>query len=156
MHEFLPLAKLFEIAMRGLLLPIFVLMLAATSLFGQMERTFYQSYDIDSVKSVTLNIPQDFEIYAWAGNTILIETHIQLFEASPTLLDFFIKQKRYEINMVKGSEAATLTPFQPERKPIKTAHGECTEVVTTKIFVPDTFDWPLEDKQHLTLKPQSN
>ncbi len=142
--------------MKRIFLPFFVLIFALPNLFGQLERTFYQSYEIDSVRAVNLEIPQDFQLYAWAGNTILIETHIQLFEASPNLLDFFIKQKRYQIDMVRGTEEASLAPFQTERKPIKTARGECTEVVTVKVFVPDTFEWELEDTKHLRLKPVSN
>lgn len=121
-----------------------------------MERTLYQSYEIDSVRRVNLDLPEDFGLYAWAGNTVLVETHIQLFEASPALLDFFIKQKRYQIDMVRGTEEASLAPVQPDRKPIKTARGECTEIVTVKVFVPDTFEWALEDKKHLTAKPVSN
>ena len=142
--------------MDRILLPFFGLFLAAPALFGQMERTLYQSYEIDSVRSVNLDFTQDFDLYAWAGNTILIETHVQLFEASPTLLDFFIKQKRYQIDMVRGTEEASLAPLLPDRKPIRTARGECTEIVTVKVFVPDTFEWELEDRKHLTAKPPSN
>jgi hypothetical protein len=40
-----------------------------------------------------------------------------------------------------------------DRKPIKTPDGECTEIATTKLFVPDTFIWT-EDKKTLNRKPQ--
>jgi hypothetical protein len=129
---------------------------AATAVFGQMERTFYQSYEIDSAKSINLDLTPDYDLQAWAGNTILIETHIQLFEASPAILDYFIKHGRYEIKMDKSPLEVSLRALLPDRKPIRTAHGDCTEVATVKIFVPDTFNWSVEDKQHLLLKPVTN
>ncbi len=142
--------------MTRILFPIFAVLLASTGLFGQIERSFYQSYEVDSVQRINLNLPEDFELYEWAGNTILVETHIQLFDATPTLLDFFVKQKRYEMAVTKTPEAIELAPFLADRKPIRTSRGECTEVVSVKVFVPDTFEWAVDDKKHLTLKSPTN
>ncbi len=126
----------------------------AASVFGQMERTFYQSFDIDSVPNISLNLTGEFELSAWAGNTVLTETNIKLYEGSPAILDFFIKQGRYEIKLDRTPNEAAFHHLQKDRKPIKTQKNECTEIVTLKVLVPDTFTWTIEDKQRLTLKPK--
>ena len=109
------------------------------SALAQMERTVYQSFEIDSVQTITLDIVGDYEINVWAGNSILTETNIQIWKASPQLLDYFIEEGRYEIVAVTTPSSATLSSKHPTRKPIKTKTDECTEIVTLKIFVPDNF-----------------
>lgn len=106
---------------------------------AQMERTVYQSFEIDSAETITLDIVGDYEINVWAGNSILTETNIQIWKASPHLLDYFIEEGRYEIVAAKTPAAATLSSKNPTRRPIKTKTDECTEIVTLKIFVPDNF-----------------
>lgn len=133
-----------------------LLFFALQTSFGQMERTFYQSFEIDSAQSISIKLTGDFELNAWAGNTILTETNIQIWQASAPILDYFIKNGRFEIKMDKTPGDVLLRHLLPDRKPIKTSQGECTEVVTLKIFVPDTFEWSIEDKTHLVLKPKDN
>lgn len=142
--------------MQKLLLTICLVLAFSASAFGQMERTFYQSFEIDSVQSIALNLTGEFELSAWAGNTVLTETNIKLWEGSPAILDFFIKQGRYEIKMDKTEIDAAFKHTQSDRKPIKTQKNECTELVTLKVFVPDTYTWSVEDKIHLARKPKEN
>jgi hypothetical protein len=124
------------------------------TLSAQMERTMYLVFDVDSAKVVDLDLAGIYEIHSWAGSSILVETNIQISHASPDILDFLIKEGRYDV------VADTLSPGQlkistkhRDRKPIKTPAGECTEIATAKIFVPDTFVWT-DDKKTLTRKPQ--
>ncbi|MFN4254199.1 MAG: hypothetical protein ACK4Q5_04265 [Saprospiraceae bacterium] len=118
---------------------------------AQMERTVYQSFEIDSVQTITLDIVGDYEVNVWAGNSILTETNIQIWKASPHLLDYFIEEGRYEIVATTTPSSATLSSKNPTRKPIKTKTDECTEIVTLKIFVPDTFQ-PVSPNDKKTLR----
>ena len=76
---------------------------------AQMERTVYQSFEIDSVQTITLDIVGDYEVNVWAGNSILTETNIQIWKASPHLLDYFIEEGRYEIVATTTPSSATLS-----------------------------------------------
>ncbi|MBU6340194.1 MAG: hypothetical protein KGS48_01760 [Bacteroidetes bacterium] len=133
---------------------LLVCFLSSHTIQAQMERTMYQVFEIDSIKQVQLDLAGIYELKVWAGSSILVETNIQISHASPEILNFLIKQGRYDV------VADTLSPENMrlktkirDRKPIKTPDGECTEIATTKLFVPDTFIWT-DDKKTLQRKPQ--
>jgi hypothetical protein len=119
---------------------------------AQMERTMYQVFEIDSIKFIELDLAGIYELETWSGNSILVENNIQISHASPEILDFLIKQGRYDVvaDTVSASEIRIYTKIR-DRKPIKTPAGECTEIATTKLFVPDTFIWT-DDRKTLTRK----
>jgi hypothetical protein len=130
------------------------LLLACGTAHAQMERTMYQVFELDSAKVVDLDLAGIYELQVWAGSSILVETNIQISHASPEILDFLIKQGRYDVVADTISETVVLIKTRiRDRKPIKTPDGECTEIATTKLFVPDTFIWT-EDKKTLNRKPQ--
>ncbi len=130
------------------------LLLACGTAHAQMERTMYQVFELDSAKVVNLDLAGIYELQVWAGSSILVETNIQISHASPEILDFLIKQGRYDVVADTISETVVLIKTRiRDRKPIKTPDGECTEIATTKLFVPDTFIWT-EDKKTLNRKPQ--
>lgn len=127
----------------------------ASSAKAQMSRTIYQVFEVDSVKTVNLDIADVYDIYSWAGSTILIETNVQLSHGSPEILDYLIKEGRYDVDM-DTSAMPTVRIFtkMPDRKKkrVKTPDGEITELPEAKIFVPDTFTWT-NDKKVMTRKP---
>lgn len=130
------------------------LLLACGTAHAQMERTMYQVFELDSAKVVDLDLAGIYELQVWAGSSILVETNIQISHASPEILDFLIKQGRYDVVADTISETVVRIKTRiRDRKPIKTPDGECTEIATTKLFVPDTFIWT-EDKKTLNRKPQ--
>ncbi len=130
------------------------LLLACETAYAQMERTMYQVFELDSAKVVDLDLAGIYELQVWAGSSILVETNIQISHASPEILDFLIKQGRYDVVADTISETVVRIKTRiRDRKPIKTPDGECTEIATTKLFVPDTFIWT-EDKKTLNRKPQ--
>lgn len=120
-----------------------------------MERTVYQSFEIDSATNIEFKLVGDFELIKWAGNSILTETNIQIWKASPRILDFFIEQGRYEILSSKDIASPLLSSRFLERQPIKTKEGECVEIIKLKIFVPDIFEWTADDKNHLKKKVEA-
>ncbi len=125
---------------------------------AQMEKTLYQVFEVDSTKTVELDIVGIYEVHTWAGNSILVETNIQIWEASREILGFLIKDGRYDVAM---DSSAGPTPREmkiftkhKERKPIKRLDGQkCLEIATAKFFIPDTF-FVSEDKKLLTRKEE--
>jgi len=119
-----------------------------------MERTMYLVFEVDSAKIVELDLAGIYELHSWAGSSVLAETNIQISHANPEIVDFLIKEGRYDLSVdtLSASQVKIYTKIR-DRKPIKTPSGECTEIATLKIFVPDTFIWT-DDRKTLTRKPQ--
>ncbi len=136
------------------LLALFCSLVLAASAHAQMQRTIYQVFDVDSVKTVNLEIADIYEIYSWAGSTILIETNVQLSHGSAEILDYLIKEGRYDVAMdTLAMPAVRIYTKMPDRKKkrVKTPDGEITEIPEAKVFVPDTFIWT-DDRKLLTRK----
>lgn len=139
---------------RFLLLPLLLALCFSNPVQAQMVRTLYQMFEVDSVKTIQLEISDIYEINTWAGNSVLIETTIKLGNGSPEILDFLIKKGRYDVAIdTSMKESVRLYTKMPDRdkNKLKTPAGEVTEIPEAKIFVPDSFIWT-EDKKTLTRK----
>jgi hypothetical protein len=141
--------------MKFRLTAILINLLFAFAVSAQMERTMYQVFEIDSINVVNLDLAGIYDVQAWAGSSILAETNIQISHASPEILDYLIKLGRYDLakDTISDSEVKVYTKIR-DRKPIKTPAGECTEIATVKLFVPDTFEWT-DEKKTLIRKPKT-
>ncbi len=138
------------------------LLISALCCFGfhltahaQMERTVYQSFEIDSCTEVELNLVGEYDLKKWAGNSILTETNIQIWKASPKILDFFIEQGRYDVTPTVAYPNVKLVSKDQNRKSIKTKEGQCIEIIRLTVMVPDTFEWSSEDTKHLHKKKEA-
>ncbi|MFN0035599.1 MAG: hypothetical protein ACKVUS_11065 [Saprospiraceae bacterium] len=139
-----------------LLLPLLFALLFLQTAHAQMERTMYQVFEIDSAQTVKFEIAGEYNVLEWAGNSILVETNVQIWDASREILGHLIKDGRYDL---ATDSSASPNPKQVriftkhlDRKPIKRLDGQkCLEIAVTKIFVPDTF-YISDDKQRLTRK----
>ncbi|MBP6812040.1 MAG: hypothetical protein KA138_11000 [Saprospiraceae bacterium] len=138
------------------LITILFLVIGNNAVNAQMERTMYQVFEVDSAKTIALDIVGIYEVHTWAGSSVLVETNIQIWDASREILGFLIKDGRYDVSM-DSSAGPTPTELKiftkiKERKPIKRLDGQkCLEIATAKIFIPDTFIIS-EDKKLLTRK----
>jgi hypothetical protein len=132
---------------------IALLLLVATAAQAQMKKTLYQVFEIDSFSRIDLEMADLSTLEYWGGNSILVETNIELTNATPEIVNFLIQQNRYQIlSDTVSKEAVRL--FTKERPPmekgIKTpSGGKCSELTTARIYVPDTFYWS-DDKKMLT------
>lgn len=128
---------------------IWLIALTSGVLRAQMERTIYQVFQIDSVETIQLDMLGTYELHYWAGSSVLLETNIQIWHASPEILNYFIKEGRYAV------DADTLSPTtlrlytrDRERNPIKNKDRiECVELATARLFIPDSFVWTTDRKK---------
>jgi hypothetical protein len=96
--------------------------------FAQTERTVYQ--------------------------VVELETNIQVTHAPPSIVDYLIKEGRYEVSsdtLIAG-EIKIYTKNR-DRKPFKTPSGACTELAKARILIPDTYEWT-EKNKILRRKPE--
>ena len=113
---------------------------------AQMKRTIYETFEVDSSASVVLDLVgfTDIEIKAWAGNTVLTEVNIEIYDASPEILNYFVEQGRYKFAFERKGDAVNIATQVRERKVIKTklsGPGGCQEKVGVRVFVPDNYYW---------------
>ena len=135
------------------LITIFLFVLAGTNMANaQMEKTIYQVFEIDSAQSILIDVSGLYEIHAWAGTNILVETNIQIWHASPEILEFLIEQGRYDLVAEKLDGSLEVFNKMQDRKPIKTKEGEVTEIARAKFFIPDFYEWTKEDSGMTTLR----
>ena len=123
---------------------------------AQMERTMYQVFEIDSAEVVRFEVAGEYQVLEWKGNSILVETNVQIWDASREILSELIKIGRYDLatDSSAGPNPKDVRIFTKHlnRKSIKRIDGQkCLEIAVTKIFVPDTF-YISDDKQRLTRK----
>ncbi|MFK7933625.1 MAG: hypothetical protein AB8G22_08945 [Saprospiraceae bacterium] len=101
----------------------------------------HQTFLLEEVDLVSLNIAGDVAVEKWAGNTILTETRVKIFDSSRGIINYFIKAGRYDIVEEEfGSEGILLASKDNIRRPIKTQTGECREEIVVRIFIPEDFD----------------
>lgn len=108
---------------------------------AQLEKVLHQTFFLDEIDLVALNVAGDIEIEQWAGNTIMTETKVKLYEGSPGIINYFVKTGRYDIEHESfGSEGIRLNSKDSVRRPIKTKAGECYEEVIVRVFIPEDFE----------------
>ena len=126
--------------MKHILATTFVALLFCISAYAQVEETIHQTFELDDVKAVKLEIPGEYEIIPWASSSILTETHVKLYQASPAILKHFVEEaKRYSFKLELNEGTAILKAEDMEREPIKIRGITLTEVVIQKIYLPDNF-----------------
>jgi hypothetical protein len=109
--------------------------------FCQMEKTIHQTFEIGDAENITLDLVGEYEIKPWAGNTIMTETQVQLFDANISILNHFLeKEKRYFIEADTTGGEVKLISFDKKREAIKTKKGACLENVILKVFIPEVFE----------------
>lgn len=139
------------------LLLAFTLSFFSLNCFGQLEKTIHQTFDLEGVEAVQLELYGVYTIVPWAGNNILVETKIQLYNSSESVLKHFIdKDKRYFIEADTLSEVQLkLFSHDMKRSSLRTKTGaESVENVETRIFIPENF--VIKDEKTLVLEAAKN
>lgn len=131
----------------------FFVALATSACFGQLEKTIHQTFDLEGKTAIHLNIHGQYSIIAWAGNNVLVETKVQLYNSSSSILKHFVeKDLRYQVDADTSSTGTLqLLSHDKKRVSLRTKTGaESTEVVETKVYVPENFI--IKDDKTLVIK----
>ena len=126
--------------MRWLFFFLFASLLHGVAL-AQNEKMIHQAFDLAGIDHLSLDLVGEVEIEFWAGDNALSETKIQLWDAPPHVLNFFVvEKKRYEILEGRNETSLVLSANDPIRDPIKYRETTCFEAVRLRLFVPDSFE----------------
>ena len=134
-----------------------IFLLFVSPCIAQLEKTIHQTFVLDGKSSIQLDLYGEYTIVPWASNNVLVETNVKLFNSSSSIFKHFIeKDLRYQVD-ADTTQAGTLvlTSHDKKRATLRTKSGaESTEVVETKVFVPDTFI--ARDEKTLVLEAEKN
>jgi len=126
--------------MKTIVLTFLLFLVGSSCVLAQLKHTQHHTFQLDSINRVRIDLVDPFTVENWAGNQLMTETQVQLYQASESVLKFFLKNERYAI--VPDSNSSTILILQSKdtvRKPIKTKFGECEERISVRIFVPKNF-----------------
>lgn len=142
------------------LIPTICALWFACSASAQMERTVYQVFEVDSVQTITLDIVNFTypELHIWAGNSVLTEANIQVWDASPEIVNDMIKEGRYAFDSEKAGESLRIFTKQRKREDVRrqSTPSKFVEQTTIKVFVPDIYEFdPAEWTPEQTDKPKT-
>ncbi|MBK8567496.1 MAG: hypothetical protein IPN76_30310 [Saprospiraceae bacterium] len=115
----------------------------------------HQAFDLGDRATVSLDLYGEYTIEPWAGNNILIETNVLLYNSTSSVLKHFVeKDLRYAIDSdTTVSGTILLASHDKKRISLRTKTGaESTEVITTKVFVPE--DFIIQDQRLLVREPR--
>lgn len=132
------------------------------SSIAQVSRTLHQTFKSDEITSIEVSLGQEVKIIPSKSNRIIIESNISLTNASPDILEYFIKNNRYEIMLDNQGGGAKIYPKNPTSsfskfekmttggdvsKTTNDANGnpielkgtlnECKEIITYTVYMPE-------------------
>ncbi len=123
----------------------------STRALGQMERTVYQVFNVDSAEAIVLDVVNFTypEVHTWAGTAILTEVNVQVWNASPDLVDTLISRGRYALETEYRGDTLRIYSKTRQRAPIYAFRSrekiKCLEQTTIKVFVPDFYEFYPEE-----------
>ncbi|HHH50245.1 MAG TPA: hypothetical protein ENK52_04625 [Saprospiraceae bacterium] len=106
---------------------------------AQVEKILHATFDVDTLEALSFDITGEYVIEKWAGNMILIETVVKLYDANSNVLKFFIKEGRYDLELKMENGISSLSSKNNRSHPIKTSKGECVEETFIKVLIPENF-----------------
>ncbi len=114
---------------------------ANTLLQAQSQRVLHQTFEVNGIEEIHLDLYGEVELIPWAGAQIMSETQVRLEGAPPHVLKFFIEEKeRYKIEGVLGPDYFVLQSVDKTRPQIIYKSNECYEEVKIRLFIPEEFE----------------
>lgn len=112
-----------------------------TTLLAQPKQIIHQSFPLDEMNEVRLELNTEYEVEMWPGSEILAETKIELTNATNSIMRYLIDNKRYAIGLdTIGERQIKLVSIDKEKREIKTSKGKLGEKIILRIFMPDFFE----------------
>ena len=105
------------------------------NLMAQTTRV-HQSFNLSGIDNITIDIAYPYTIEKWDGNTILLETSIDIDNAPPSLIKMFLESGRYEVIQQEKNSTIKYTLQSMNRKEVLTSKGPCTEKIELHFYVP--------------------
>jgi len=123
----------YKILLSSILIGVFF---CSTNLMAQTATKVHQSFSLNNLKNITIDILYPYTIEKWDGNTVLLETSIDIDNAPPSLLKMFLNSERYKIFQQEKNNTIQYTLKSMPRKEVLTSKGPCTEKIHLHFYIP--------------------
>lgn len=115
-------------------------MLLAWSAEAQFSKTIHNSIEADSAQTIAVDLAGEVVVEPWAGNTVLVETQVRLYNATKGVFEYFVERAgRYDVLHELSGSQLRIYSKDAERKVIQTKHGQSTEEVAVRVMIPRDF-----------------
>lgn len=118
------------------------LLLFSGSAQAQLKKTLHKVFEVPgTANQLVFNIydGDSFDVIPWAGNTIMAETQVEMYQASKGVFNFFLEQGRYDFITAPQTDSLMISSKDLLRQVIKLEDVEAVERVHSKIYIPDYF-----------------
>lgn len=110
---------------------------------AQLKKTLHTTFELpDSSRQLVFDMYDNYTVVPWAGNTVMTEANIHVYQSSAAILQFFIDKGRYDFEMQTvgaDSSAVLLAAKDQKRLTIKSGGKEAYEEIEVRIYIPDSF-----------------
>ena len=117
-----------------------VFLLPAVHNHAQATRVMHETYLLDSVQAVTVQLYDAYQVQFWEGDKAMLKTSVRLYGAKDNILDHFIREGRYNVRDTVLAGQLQLVSTDQERATIRAAEGECFEQVELILYLPEAFE----------------
>lgn len=117
-----------------------IFLLYFISVNAQVEKTFFQTYDIkEGIKSISIQSNDSYEFRQWNGVQLMVETSSILNGGNLSLLGILIKDGRYNFDFQQNGDVMVLHPKTTVRPQIKNQEHIYQETIKHIFYIPDGF-----------------
>jgi hypothetical protein len=126
---------------RHLLPAALLVWLNAFVVYGQVEKTVFQTFEIkDGVRRIYLQSFEEYDLRTWNGTQLMVEISAKLEGGNMDLLGTIIKDGFFNYYVEEGSEGVIVRPKFLSRPHIKHNRQICKQVVKMVVYVPEEFN----------------
>ncbi len=122
-----------------IIIPIILFLLIGVSSQAQLRETFHDVYDLEEIESIELELKGDVKFLKWKGTNLMMETIVELGNATKGIFRHLIKKQRYELTAESNGSTLKVASFDQDRKAVITQDGSCDESVEVIVYVPEDY-----------------
>jgi hypothetical protein len=119
--------------------------------FSQIEKTYHQVIELGDAQNVKFNLKDDFTFQVWSGSNIMMEANITIDQGNVDVLNYVIKQGRYDLVIEKSNTGLTIKSKNERSAPLQLRTSTTSnEQVKLVIFIPE--DYSVKNKTEILKK----
>ena len=122
------------------IIPFVLFISVSLSLQAQIKHTFHNTYELEEIETIELEVVGEVEFVKWKGTSFMAETVIELGNATKGILRHLMNKQRYDLTDASEGTMLRIESVTKERKTVITQIGTCEEHVGVIIYVPKDFE----------------
>ena len=119
---------------------LFLLALGGATADAQFAKTIHRTFPTAGAEQISIRLADSLTVERWAGNVVLVQTDVRLFNASEGLFRYLTGEAgRYEVTVSREGNMLNVLSAEPQRMAIETDLGLLQEEIHVKVLLPEDF-----------------